>query len=96
MEFAHKVAADNFPKFRAAWERGLMVRLVEFAEDRLIAEVADTAGNERDEAAQFVTDPRIFSVIVAELSQSLYEFLCNEGYLDLPTDWRMVTTTASA
>ena len=44
-----------------------MVRLVGFAEDRLIAELADTAGNDRAEAAQFVTDPRVFSsMIVAE------------------------------
>jgi hypothetical protein len=88
--YAYKVNAESFPKFRAAWERGLMVRLVGFAQDRLIAELADTAGNDREETALFVTDPRVFSMIVADVSNSLYEFLCNEGYLDLPSDWRKV------
>ena len=37
---------------------------------------------------QFVTDPRVFSMIVGEISEALYEFLCNEGFLDLPPDWR--------
>jgi hypothetical protein len=90
--FAYKVNADSFPQFRAAWERGLMVRLVGFAQDRLIAELADTAGSDRAETAQFVTDPRVFSMIVAEVSHSLYELLCNEGFLDLPSDWRKVAT----
>ena len=86
--FAYKVSADAFPRFRAAFERRFMVRLVGFAEDQLIARLADTAGAEREETVQFVTDPRIFSMIVGELSEAIYEFLCNEGFLDLPVDWR--------
>jgi hypothetical protein len=86
--FSYKVAAEAFPRFRAAFERRLMVRLVGFVEDRLIAQLADTAGAEREETIQFVTDPRVFSMIVGEISEALYEFLCNEGFLDLPPDWR--------
>jgi hypothetical protein len=86
--FAYKVTAEAFPRFRVAFERRLMMRLVGFVEDQLIAHLADTAGAERDETVQFITDPRVFSMIVGEVSEGVYEFLCNEGFLDLPTDWR--------
>ena len=86
--FAYKITADAFPRFRAAFERRLMVRLVGFAEDRLLTRLADTAGAEREETVQFITDPRVFSMILGEVCEGLYEFLCNEGFLDLPVDWR--------
>ncbi len=86
--FAYKITADAFPRFRAAFERRLMVRLVGFAEDQLLARLADTAGIDREETVQFITDPRVFSMILGEICEGLYEFLCNEGFLDLPTDWR--------
>jgi hypothetical protein len=89
--YAYKVTADAFPRFRAAFERRLMVRLVGYAEDQLISHLADTAGAERDETVQFVTDPRVFSMIVGEISEGAYELCCNEGFLDLPPDWRQAT-----
>ena len=70
-----------------------MVRLVGYAEDQLIAKLADTAGAARNETVAFVTDPRVFSMIVGEICEGLYEFLCNEGFLDLPPDWRQATAT---
>lgn len=89
--FAYKITAEAFPRFRAALERALMVRLVGAVEDPLIARLADTAGADRDETVQFVTDPRIFSMICGELCDGIYELLCNEGFLDLPPDWRAAT-----
>jgi hypothetical protein len=86
--YSYKITADAFPRFRAAMERRLMVRLVGFAEDQLIAKLADTAGPAREETVLFVTDPRVFSMIVGEICEGLYELLCNEGFLDLPPDWR--------
>jgi hypothetical protein len=91
--FTYKVAAEAFPRFRAAFERRLMVRLVGFAEDQLITRLADTAGPAREETVLFVTDPRVFSMIVGEISEGVYEFLCNEGFLDLPADWRQASLT---
>jgi hypothetical protein len=91
--YAYKITAEAFPRFRAAFERRLMVRLVGATEDKLIAQLADTAGAEREETLQFVTDPRVFSMIVGEVSEGIYEFLCNEGFLDLPSDWRQATTS---
>ena len=35
-------------------------------------------------------------MIVGEVSEGIYEFLCNEGFLDLPTDWRQATSVAVA
>lgn len=91
--YGYKIAADAFPRFRAAFERRLMTRLVGFAEDELLHKLADTAGAERDETVQFVTDPRIFSMILGEMCDGIYELFCNEGFLDLPPDWRQATAT---
>ncbi|WP_437693551.1 hypothetical protein [Sorangium sp. So ce176] len=93
--YAYKVTSDAFPRFRAAFERHLMVMLVGFAEDELVAQLADTAGAERDETILFITDPHLFSMICGEVCEGLYEFLCNEGFLDLPPDWRRASTAPS-
>ncbi|APR76428.1 Hypothetical protein A7982_01775 [Minicystis rosea] len=93
--YSYKIATEAFPRFRTAFERRLMVRLVGWSEDQLIARLADTAGPARPETVLFVTDPRVFSMIVGEISEGLYEFLCNEGFLDLPTDWRQATSQAT-
>jgi hypothetical protein len=91
-KFSYKVTAEGFAKFRAAFERAFMVRLVSFAEDQLVVRLADTAGAAREETIQFITDPHVFSMICGEFCEALYEFLCNEGFLDLPSDWRQATT----
>jgi hypothetical protein len=85
--FGYKIAKEAFPKFRAAFERRLMTRLVSFVEDELVRRLADTAGPARDETVKFITDPAIFSMICGELSEGAYEYLCNEGFLDLPPEW---------
>jgi hypothetical protein len=90
--FAYKISAEAFPAFRAAFERRFMMLLVSFAEDQLVTRLADTAGPARDETVKFITDPHIFSMICGELCEGLYEFLCNEGFLDLPPDWRQTDT----
>ena len=73
-----------------------MTRLIGFAEDELLARLADTAGAEREETVLFITDPRVFSMIVGELCDGLYEFLCNEGLPDLPPAWRQATATPTS
>jgi hypothetical protein len=86
--FPYKISTEGFSRFRVAFERRLMEHLVGFAEDELVARLADTAGLVRNETIQFITDPRVFSMICGELCDGLYEFFCNEGFLDLPSDWR--------
>jgi hypothetical protein len=86
--FPYKVVSEAFAQFRIAFERRFMVRLVGFCEDELVRRLADTAGSDRDETLKFITDPHIFSMICGELCEAIYEYLCNEGFLDLPPDWR--------
>ncbi|WP_245677739.1 hypothetical protein [Chondromyces crocatus] len=94
--YSYKIAEEAFPRFRAAMERAIMVRLVGAVEDPLVARLADTAGSDRDETVQFITDPQVFSMICGELCDGMYELLCNEGFLDLPPDWRVVSATPQA
>jgi hypothetical protein len=89
--YAYKIATDAFPRLRAALERRLMVRLVSAVEDQLVARLADTAGAAREETILFITDPHVFSMMCGELCDGIYELLCNEGFLDLPPDWRMAS-----
>jgi hypothetical protein len=92
-KYAYKVTSDGFAKFRISFERAFMVRLVSFAEDQLVVRLADTAGSAREETIQFITNPAVFSMICGEFCEALYEFLCNEGFLDLPSDWRQATAS---
>ncbi len=86
--YAYKITSDAFPRFRAAFERRLMTRLVGFAEDALHARLVDTAGNVQHETIQFITNPHVFSMICGEICDGVYEYLCNEGFLDMPPDYR--------
>lgn len=86
--YAYKVTSDAFPRFRAAFERRFMTRLVGFAEDQLHARLVDTAGNVQAETVQFITNPAVFSMICGLLCDGVYEYLCNEGFLDMPSDYR--------
>jgi len=86
---AYKIREDAFVRFRTTFERRLMVRLVSVAEDALVRNLADTAGEAvREETVLFISDPRIFSMICGELCDGVYDFLCSEGFLDVPADWR--------
>lgn len=85
--YGYKVETAAFPRFRAAFERRLMVRLVGNLEDELVRALADTAGTKRTETIGFVTNPQVFSMICGELANACYEFLYSEGFLDLPSEW---------
>lgn len=94
--YAYKITADGFPRFRATFERRLMTRLVGFAEDALHARLVDTAGNVQDETVQFITNPAVFSMICGEVCDGVYEYLCNEGFLDMPADYRAAQQNPAA
>jgi hypothetical protein len=85
--FPYKVTAEAFPRFRAAFERRFLVRLVGYAEDELVRRLVDTAGDARKETAHFVSDPTVFSLLAGDITQGVYEYLGNEGFLDLPSSW---------
>jgi len=42
----------------------------------------------QEETIQFITNPHVFSMICGELCDGIYEYLCNEGFLEMPSDYR--------
>ena len=42
----------------------------------------------RVETIRFVADPHIFSDVCELICEATYDSLYNEGFLDLPADWR--------
>ena len=53
------------------------------------ARLTEDGGEFREETVKFFSDPHVFSESCAVLCSELYEFLCLEGFLDLPVDWRV-------
>jgi hypothetical protein len=43
----------------------------------------------RAETIKFFTDPHVFSETCEVICDKIYDFLCLEGFLDLPVDWRV-------
>jgi hypothetical protein len=70
--------------------------MVFFAGDELLERLTQRQEDNqdfRDETVKFFTDPHIFSETCAVMCQELYDFLCLEGFLDLPVDWRVSAET---
>ncbi len=88
---SYKVLADRFPAFRAQWEQLFMQQMVYFCGDELLERLTQGDETVREETIKFFTDPHIFSETCAVMCQELYDFLCLEGFLDLPVDWRAST-----
>jgi hypothetical protein len=42
----------------------------------------------RVDTIRFVADPQIFSDVCDVVCDAVYDYLYNDGFLDLPTDWR--------
>jgi hypothetical protein len=85
----YKVLADAFPSFRHEWERLAVEQMVFYCGDELLARLTYDGGEFREETVKFFSDPHVFSESCAVLCSELYEFLCLEGFLDLPVDWRV-------
>jgi hypothetical protein len=85
----YKVLADRFGAFRAEWERQLMEQMVFYCGDELVARLADSGEEFLEETIKFFSDPHIFSETCQVLCEGVYDFLCNEGFLDLPVNWRV-------
>jgi hypothetical protein len=85
----YKVLSDAFGDFRAEWERLFMQQMVFFCGDELIERLTQTAEEFQEETVKFFTDPHVFSQTCEVVCEQLYDFLCLEGFLDLPVDWRV-------
>lgn len=86
---SYKILSDRFPAFRAQWEQLFMQQMVFFCGDELLERLTQDSHDFRDETVKFFTDPHIFSETCAVMCAELYDFLCLEGFLDLPLDWRV-------
>ncbi|HVJ94928.1 MAG TPA: hypothetical protein VM580_34350 [Labilithrix sp.] len=84
----YKISSSSFGMFRQAFERGFLQRLVPYTEDEMLARVRPTAGQFRSETLRFVADPAIFSELCEVICDAVYDMLYNDGFLDLPSDWR--------
>ena len=84
----YKISASAFPRFRQAFERQFLKRLVPFTEDEMLRRVRDTMGQFREETLRLVADPAIFSELCEVVCGAVYDMLYNDGFLDLPSDWR--------
>lgn len=85
---SYKISSRAFPTFRATFERRFLQRLVPFVEDEMLKRVRETMGQFRMETIRFVADPVIFSNVCEVVCDSVYDMLYNDGFLDLPSDWR--------
>jgi hypothetical protein len=85
----YKVLSDAFSDFRAEWERLFMQQMVFFCGDELLEKLTQGSEAFQEETVKFFTDPHIFSETCEVVCEQLYDFLCLEGFLDLPVDWRV-------
>jgi len=90
---AYKVLSDAFGDFRAEWERLFMQQMVFFCGDELLERLNQSSEEFQEETVKFFTDPHIFSETCEIVCEQLYDFLCLEGFLDLPVDWRVSMNT---
>ncbi len=86
---SYKILPDRFQAFREEWERLLMQQMVNFCGDELIGRIAGSNEEVREETIKFFTDPHVFSETCEVICDALYDFLCLEGFLDVPVDWRV-------
>jgi hypothetical protein len=85
----YKVTRDGFSAFRNAWEKEWIERWVSFASERFVSELHASDEPFLDETILFFTDPHLYSETAAVLCEAVYDHLCQEGFLDLPLDWRV-------
>ena len=85
----YKIPRTSFPVFRSAWEKEWIERWVAFASARFVAELQDPDEPFLQETIAFFTDPHLYSETAIVLCEAIYDFLCQEGFLDLPLDWRL-------
>ncbi|MFO0571006.1 MAG: hypothetical protein U0263_35555 [Polyangiaceae bacterium] len=86
---SYKVLSTQFPEFRAQWERIFMEQMVNFCGDELMARLVNSEEAFLEETVRFFTDPHLFSDTAEVVCDGIYDFLCLEGFLDLPVDWRV-------
>jgi hypothetical protein len=54
----------------------------------MLAKVRAKEGKFRAETIRFVAEPRIYSDVCEVIADAVYDQLYNDGFLDLPGDWK--------
>jgi hypothetical protein len=91
----YRVGAKAFPDFRVACQREFMERLVAHASGDLVERLTASEQPFLEETITFFTTPRVYSETVDVLCDALYDYLHQQGFLDLPLDWRVQHTAAA-
>lgn len=86
---SYKIHTNAFSDFRATWERLFMQQMVNYCGDELLLRLSEADAGFHEETVKFFTDPHIFSETADEICAGLYDYLCLEGFLDVPVDWRV-------
>jgi hypothetical protein len=94
IQAGYKVSVKAFPAFRQAFERRFLQRLVAYAEDELLKRTAAREDKFRVETIRFLAQPQIFSDVCELVCDAVYDSLYNDGFLDLPGDWRARLTSS--
>jgi hypothetical protein len=84
----YKISADGFNRLRPPFERQFLQLLVPYVEEEMLERVRAREAKFRVETIRFVADPQIFSEVCELICEATYDYLYNEGFLDLPADWR--------
>lgn len=89
-QLGYKITKEQFPAFRAAFDKHFLNRLVFHVQDPIMKRAGAASSAFRNATLQFVADPRIHSEICEVINDAVYDYLHGEGFLDLPPDWRRV------
>jgi len=84
----YKIIQTSFAPFRVSFERRFISKLIGYVRDRVVYELDNSEETFREETLMFVRAPKIYSHICSLFCDAVYDFLCIEGFLDLPVDWR--------
>jgi hypothetical protein len=84
----YKIFHESFPLFRQSLERRFLSRLVNHVQRTLVLRLEQSEDEFRSETITFVQQPQVYTDTCALVCDAVYDFLCNEGFLDLPIDWR--------
>jgi hypothetical protein len=84
----YKISSLHFPQFRHAFEHHFLQHLVPYVTEEMLARIRQSESKFRSETLKFVADPRIFSDVCEVICDAVYDMLYNDGFLDLPADWR--------
>jgi hypothetical protein len=85
---SYKVRTHSFAAFRSAFEAALVADMIEFCTDRFLQELDQLDSDVAEETQKFFTEPFVYSQTCMIISGDIYDFLCLEGFLDIPPDWR--------